>query len=374
LNASASTPPNGRVRVAVVGTSWWADSMYLPAIAEHPGVDLVAVVGRNADRAATFADKWGFDRSYTDVAHMLDEVRPAAVIVATGNEAHVEVATAALEAGAHVLCEKPLGRNADEAQSIARAAAAAGTTTLVPFTYADMPTNRHISELIADGWLGTPHHLNLRYYTDFSLDDAYAWRFDEPYCGSGIIGDIGSHFLYLARLWFGEVSSVAATTRCFVDHGPRPDGTPIVPVNDSAVMTLNFESGAYGVVHASAVCWEGTPFGQVHEFDLHGSDGTLHSVIDWDTVQEVRGVKRGATGPAQPLPLPEHLGAGLRFDTVHNTYRDVFRTTPTMTRGWIDAIIAGKAMQPDLATGARIAELVDAAIESNSVGGTAIAV
>jgi len=348
--------------------------MYLPAIAEHPAVDLVAVVGRNAERAQSFADKWGFDRAYTDLAHMLDEVAPAAVIVATSNDAHVEVATTALDAGAHLLCEKPLGRNAAEARVIADAAARAGTTTLTPFTYAEMPTNRHIKELVDDGWLGTPHHLNMRYFTGFSLDGEYAWRFDEPFCGSGIIGDIGSHWLYLARWWFGEVTSVSATTRTFIDHGPRPDGSPIVPVNDSAAMTLHFANGAYGVLHASAVCWEGTPFGQIHEFDLHGSEGTLHSLIDWDTVQDVRGVKVGEPGPAKPLALPEHLSEGVRMDTVHNTYRDVFRETPAMTRGWIDAIAAGRPMQPDLAAGARIAELVDAALESSANNGTAIAV
>lgn len=362
------------VRLAVIGTSWWADSMYLPAVANHPLVELVAVVGRSPERTQAFADKWGFQAAFTDHDHMLSTVKPDAVIVATSNDVHVELSLAALTSGAHLLCEKPLGRSAAEAHKIADAAAAAGAITLTPFTYAEMPTNLWVKELVDGGYLGNPHHLNMRYFTGFSLDGEYAWRFDKPISGAGIIGDIGSHFLYLAREWFGEITTVGATTRSFIDHGPRPDGSPIEPVNDSAALTVEFENGAYGVLHVTAVCWEGTPFGQTHEFDLHGDAGTLHAVNDWDTVQEVRGVKRGEKGPAQMLPMPSHLTDGIRFDTMHNTYRDVFRETPAMTRRWIDAIAAGEHLHPDFATGARIAELVDAAIESSENNGRSISV
>lgn len=360
------------VRLAVIGTSWWADAMYLPAIADHPDVELVAVCGRNPTKAEQFADKWGFAHWYTHHQELLDQTRPDAVIVATSNDVHVEIATDALDAGAHLLCEKPLGRSASEATAIAEAARRAGRITFTPFTYAEMPTNRFIGELVDEGRLGRPHHLNLRYYTGFSFEEGYAWRFDKAVSGTGVIGDIGSHFLYLAHQWFGDVTSVAATTRTFVDHGPRPDGSAIEPTNDSGVITLEFANGAYGVIHATAVCWEGTPFGQIHEFDLHGDGGTIHSVCDWDTRQEVRYLARGEVGPAPILELPPHLTDGLRMDTMHNTYRDVFRTTPALTRRWIDAIVAGTDVQPDLATGARIAELVDAALESDEHDGVRI--
>ena len=95
-------------------------------------------------------------------------------------------------------------------------------------------------------------------------------------------------------------------------------------------------------------------------------------MCDWDTRQEVRYLARGATGPAPVLELPAHLTDGVRMDTMHNTYRDVFRTTPALTRRWIDAIVADTELQPDLATGARIAELVDAALESDDNNGVRI--
>ena len=137
-------------------------------------------------------------------------------------------------------------------------------------------------------------------------------------------------------------------------------------------MCIRDSNGAYGVLHASAVCWEGTPFGQIHEFDLHGSEGTLHSLIDWDTVQDVRGVKVGEPGPAKPLALPEHLSEGVRMDTVHNTYRDVFRTTDSMTRGWITAMAAGEHCTPDFAEGLAVQRVIDAAVDSADAGGCPI--
>ena len=194
----------------------------------------------------------------------------------------------------------------------------------MPFTYRYMPVNQYLKRLIDEGYLGEAFHLGLRYFTGFARHGEYAWRFDRSEAGSGVIGDIGSHFLYLARWFFGEVESIGCLARSFVSRDDRPDGQPYERGEDSAVMTLEFASGAYATVQASAVCHEPTPFGQVHEFDAHGSAGTLHAVCDWDTVQHVRGVKVGESGPAQELPIPDDIWNGARRDTVHDTYRDIF--------------------------------------------------
>ncbi len=76
------------------------------------------------------------------------------------------------------------------------------------------------------------------------------------------------------------------------------------------MISARFESGASATLQVSAVCWEGTPFGQIHELDLHGSGGTLHALNDWDTVQEVRGVRAGEPGPAKPLVIPDRAWTG----------------------------------------------------------------
>jgi predicted dehydrogenase len=113
----------------------------------------------------------------------------------------------------------------------------------------------------------------------------------------------------------------------------------------------------------------GRASGQTHHLEVHGDAGTLHAVCDWDTVQEVRGVRRGEAGPPALLPIPDSVWGGARRDNVHDTYRDVFRDGNAMTRGWIDAIVAGHPVRPNFDDGLAVQRVVDAAVESAASGG-----
>ena len=135
------------------------------------------------------------------------------------------------------------------------------------------------------------------------------------------------------------------------------------------MILARFESGASATLQVSAVCWEGTPFGQIHELDLHGSGGTLHAVNDWGTVQEVRGVRAGEPGPAQPLPIPDSVWSGAPHSPVHDTYRHIFRRTEAMTRGLGHCNRRGSADRTGLLDWARVQELVAAAIASTESNG-----
>ena len=362
-----------RTRIGVIGTSWWADSMYLPALRGLDAVDVHAVLGRDPDRAARFATSWEIPGVFTDADRFFDQPLDA-VIIASANDSHHPLTMQALDAGLDVLCEKPLGLDVGQAEQMTEAARAAGAITLVPFTYRYMPINQYVKRLVDDGYVGEAFHLGLRYFTGFARDGEYAWRFDRSEAGSGVIGDIGSHFLYLARWLLGEVASVGCLARSFVPRDERPDGRPYERGEDSALMTLEFTSGAYATVQASAVCHEPTPFGQVHELDLHGRDGTIHAVCDWDTIQEVRGVRADASGPAAPLPIPEDIWDGARRDTVHNTYRDVFRGTGAMIGDFVDAVRTRRPCDPDFADGLRIQQLCDAAVASAAADGVRLPV
>ena len=251
--------------------------------------------------------------------------------------------------------------DAEQAREMVDATTAAGLTTMVPFTYRWMPTNQWIKALVDDGYVGRPYHLNLRYFTGYARSDNYSWRFDAERSGGGLLGDLGSHWLHVARWWLGEITQLGAVTATFFERGPRPDGGSYTQGEDSALVTARFASGAIGSLQVSAVCWEGTPFGQTHHAEIHGSDGTLYAINDWDTVQEVRGVRSGETGGPRLLPVPEELWQGARRSPVHDTYRDVFRQGDTMARAWVSAVAAGRLCQPDLAEGARVQQLLDAA-------------
>jgi predicted dehydrogenase len=270
---------------------------------------------------------------------------------------------AAIERDMAVLCEKPVALSAADAAAMAAAAEARGLVTMVPFTYRWMPTNRWIKELVDDGYVGAPYHMTFRYYAGYARDSAYSWRFDVERSGGGLLGDLGGHCLHLARWWLGEVTAIGALATTFVERDGRPDGSAYVQGEDAATISVRFASGAFGTLQISAMCWEGTPFGQTHDVEIHGRDGTLYSVNDWDTVQEVRGVRAGEEG-LRVLPVPDHLWDGARRNPVHDTYRDVFRRGDAMTRTWVDAVADGRPCQPDLAEGARVQLLLEAATES----------
>ena len=297
------------VRVGLIGTSWWADAMYAPPLAAHEQAVMVAVCGRNPATTAAFADRWGIERRFDDPIAMLDSGELDAVVVASSNESHFPLTMAALDRGLHVLCEKPLAQNAAQAQEMAARAEETGAITLVPFTYHYMPVNQWVRRLIADGYVGRPYHVNLRYYTGYAYESAYSWRFDRELAGSGVIGDLASHWIHLARWLLDDTEvSVGALASAFVERGPRPDGGTYEQAEDSAVLTVRYASGAYGVLQVCAVSWEGTPFNQTHYLEVHGDAGTIYAECDWDTVQEVRGVRRGERGPGDRAADPRrHL-------------------------------------------------------------------
>ncbi len=358
------------VRIGMFGTSWWADTMYLPPASSHPAAEVVAVTGRREATTKSFAETWDIPQWFTDPQRMIDEAELDAVIIATSNDTHYDLAMASLKAGLHVLCEKPLALDRSQAEAMAELAAASGAITLVPFTYHYMPVNRWVRQLVADGYVGRPLHVNLRYYTDFGFETDYSWRFDPEIAGSGIIGDLGSHWIHLARWLLDDVeTSVSAVSSRFIERDGRPDGKPYEPLEDSVVMTVRYRSGAYGVLQTSAVCWEGTSFGQTHHLEIHGDQGTIYAHCDWDTIQEVRGLKKGDSGGAKVLPIPDEIWNGVRRDTVHNTYRDVFRNTDSMTRGWISAIDAGRPIEPGFEEGLAVQRVLDAVTRSAETGG-----
>lgn len=346
----------------------------MPAITAHPGAELMAVCGRRADATRRFAAEAGIERWFTDPPAMLAEVGLDGVVVATANDSHHDLTMAALDAGIHALCEKPLALDVAQARAMRDRAAQRGLITMVPFTYRYMPVNRWVKQLVETGFVGRPFHVSLRYYTGFALDDRYSWRFDRALAGTGVIGDLGAHWIDLSRWLLDEPErSVSAVASTFVERQPRPDGSDYDRLEDSVVMTVRYLSGAYAVLQASAVCWEGTaPFGQTHHLEIHGDGGTLYATCDWDTVQEVRGVRRGETGGPRPLPIPDDIWGGVRRDRVHDTYRDVFRTTDAMTRGWISAIADGRPIRPDFDDGLAVQRVVDSAAASAAEGGTPV--
>ena len=356
-----------KVRIGVVGTSWWTDAMYMPAMANHPHANVCAVVGRNLDRAREFAKQWNVPSAYGSLEELLANEPIDAVLIVSSNKHHYPITMTAIEHDLHVLCEKPLAMNYTEAIHMAEAADKAGLKTMVPFTYRFMPTARYLKELIEQGYIGRPYHLNMRYYTGYARDGKYMWRFDLDESGSGVAGDLGTHWLYLADWFYGEVKAIMAMLGHQVSRDSRPDGKSYDTADDSAVMMLEFENGAQGVLHVTALAYEDTPFGQTHHMEFHGSGGTLYSFTDWDKTQSVSGARVGE-GAVRELPIPDHIWGNARRDYVPYTYKDIFREHDFMARGFVSAIANDASVEPTFRDGARIQRYLQAAILSAQEG------
>jgi predicted dehydrogenase len=356
-----------QVKIGIVGTSWWTDSMYMPALTKHPSADVRGVVGRNLDHAREFAEQWKVPNAYASLEDLLSNETVDAVIIATPNKQHYAMAMTAIARGLHVLCEKPLAMSYTEAIRMKEAAEKAGVKTMVPFTYRFMPTARYLKELIEQGYIGRPYHLNMRYYAGYARDGKYMWRFDLDESGSGVSGDLGTHWLYLADWFYGEIKAVSAMLGYHVSREPRPDGQPYEPADDSAVVMLEFENGARGVIHVSALAYEDTSFGQTHHMEFHGSGGTLYSFTDWDKTQNVSGARDGE-GAIRDLPIPDHIWGSARRENVQHTYKDVFRDHDFMARGFVSAIANDISVEPSFRDGARIQRYLEAALLSAQEG------
>jgi len=357
------------IRVGMIGTSWWADAMHLPALDSHEHVKTTAICGRNRENAQKMADRWNIPHVYTNYEEMMDSGNVDAVVISTINNTHYPMTMYALKNDLHVLCEKPISLTYAEAVEVESLAREKNVKHLVPFTYGWMPTARYLNRLINDeDYIGTPYHLNMRYYTGYAREGQYMWRFDKRYSSSGVLGDLGSHFIFLAEMFYGEMESVMCQFGSIVPRErPAPDGVDYNPLDDTAMFMFTFKNGAQGVIHVTAVCYEDTPFGQTHHMEFHGSGGTLYSFTDWDKTQEVRGAKVGE-GMIKELPIPEDIWGAVRRDTVHNTYKDLFRQEDFMVRQWIDAIINDTEAKPNLHDGARIQRIMEACTLSHETG------
>ncbi|MGA4954643.1 Gfo/Idh/MocA family protein [Streptomyces lavendulocolor] len=223
---------------------------------------LAAVCGRDATAVRAAADRHGWAATETDWRDLVARDDVDVVDVCTPGDSHAEIAVAALEAGKHVLCEKPLANTVAEAEAMAAAAARArarGQAAMVGFNYRRVPAMAYARELVADGRLGALRHVRLTYLQDWLVDPDFplTWRLEREHAGSGALGDLGAHIVDLAQYLAGEpIVGVSALTETFVRERPLPAGAPAglsasvgagrgtVTVDDAALFTGRLASGA----------------------------------------------------------------------------------------------------------------------------------
>ncbi|MCF6379816.1 Gfo/Idh/MocA family oxidoreductase [Nocardioides KLBMP 9356] len=231
-------------------------------------VRMAAVAGRDEAKVKAAAEQLGWDSTETSWRALVDRDDVDLIDVCTPGDTHAEIAIAALEAGKHVLCEKPLANTVEEAEAMVAAAEKAranGVRSMVGFTYRRVPAIGLARQLVAEGRLGTIHHVRAQYLQDWIIDPQapLSWRLDKSKAGSGALGDIGAHIVDLTQYITGDtIATVTGRLETFVKERPLPSehsglsgtagsGTGPVTVDDAAAFLAQFRGGAMGVFEAT---------------------------------------------------------------------------------------------------------------------------
>ncbi|HEX5689678.1 MAG TPA: Gfo/Idh/MocA family oxidoreductase [Roseiflexaceae bacterium] len=349
------------VRIGVVGTSYWSELVYLPVLKDHPRAELVAVCGQNAERTARIATKYAIPAAYTDYRAMIEQAGLDALVISVPDDLHYPIGIAALDAGLHVLCEKPLALDMAQARAMYEKAEAAGVVHMILYTYRWLPPYLMVRRLLDEGYIGRPFQCAMRYVCGFGRNPGDRWRLD-PQRARGVVGDIGSHMIDLARWYLGDVAEVGAHLTTFAGR-TNAAGQPIATTNDAAALTLLFQNGAQAAIQLSSVVHIGDR-GQEQQLILSGENGTLEVYHTFGRA-EVRGARANEQQFSQLLSLDyptgpdEHEMAGMLAP---------FLDQPIGPRLFVDAIVEGQSVAPSFYDGLKTQEIIDAAFESDRRG------
>ncbi len=247
---------------------------------------LAAICGRNEDAVAEAAKRYGYAKYYTDWGEMLKDDDVQLFDNGGPNALHAEPSIAAAQAGKHVFCEKPLGRNPAESKAMWDAVEKAGVKHMVAFNYRFVPAIRQARELIEGGALGRIYHYRAVYLQEWIMPHygtPMIWRLNKAEAGAGALGDLGAHIIDLGRFLVGEIESVGAMMRTFIPERPLGDGTMAkVDVDDAFVATVGFANGAIGTLEATRFA-AGRKNHEVLE--INGEKGTI--VFDLERLNEL---------------------------------------------------------------------------------------
>ncbi|HWA80248.1 MAG TPA: Gfo/Idh/MocA family oxidoreductase [Acetobacteraceae bacterium] len=359
------------IGVGIIGTGFMgrAHAMAYRAV---PGIFAPAlrpVLEMIADSDAAGAERafhaFGFRRMTTDWRALIADPSVSIVCITTPTALHREMALAAIAAGKHVHCEKPLALNAAAAGEMARAAEAAGLRTQVGFNYLKNPLLGLAREMIAAGELGEITNFRGIHAEGYMADPQAPWTWRLDPAGAGAIADIGSHIIGLARFLLGPIAELIADLETVIKERPEAAGSArrrAVEVDDIARLTLRFARGCGGTIEAN---WVATGRTMQLGFEVTGSRGALS--FTQERMNELLFFR--AAGPAGTRGFtrieagPEHPPYGLFCPAAgHQLGFNELKTIEAAD--FLRAIAGGPEAGPDFREGAEIQKVIDTALRS----------
>ena len=350
--------------------------------------EMTLLVGRNPEGVAAAAEKLGWAETATDWRDAIARDDIDVIDIVTPGDSHVEIAIAALEAGKHVLCEKPLANSAAEAQAMADAAeraAAKGVYAMVGFTYRRVPAATFARDLVASGKIGEVRQVRAAYLQDWLVDPQVplAWRLQKHLAGSGALGDIGAHAIDLAQFITGQrLTSVSGMMETFVKQRPKiaevsglsgtaSDEMGDVTVDDLALFTGRFDGGAVGSFEATRMS---TGRKNALRIEVAGSTGAIS--FDLENLNELgyydATAEAGMQGFTRILVTePEHPYMAAWWPTGHMLgYEHGFTH---QARDFIEGVVSATQPTPSFADGLQVQQVLDAVERSAESGSVWVA-
>jgi predicted dehydrogenase len=360
-------------RVALIGGAGFMGKAHSLAYAhaaflENQGATIVREVLVDVDpaAAAAAASQLGWNRSSSNWQEVINDPTINIIDIVTPPHTHAMIAAAAIAAGKHVFCEKPLTNDADEAVALAAVAAASGVVHQVGFNYRYTPMISHAKAMIERGELGQPLQLRASYLVDggFWVPD-FGWRKQRSTGGSGATGDLGSHVIDMALHLCGPIRRVAALERSYAgaqndDWGPRPDEAQSDVPDGGAMWLAEFANGAMGTFSAS---FYSAGRANAIRMELDGSRGALQ--FDWnknneidlafvDDPQDKAGFRRViAAEPSLWYPIP-----GLGYGYIDGSAAQIV--------SFVQAILNDGTAAPGFAEAAHAQQVVEAVARSST--------
>lgn len=305
-----------RLRVGLIGTGFMGKTHALAwrnlraVMGDGPEVLLETLCDQPADKAARLAEQFGFARATGDWRAVMADPDIDVVSITTPNNLHRDMALAAIAAGKHVWCEKPMALTLEQAQEMEAAARAKGVVTMVGYNYIHNPAFTHAVRLVNEGAIGRIVHFRGWVDEDYQADGelAWTWRARLADAGLGALGDMGCHLVSMTLALCGPVASLVADMQTVHDTRPLPDGSGRAPVEneDTATALLRFANGAHGSISTSRTAW-----GRKNKlaWEVHGTKGMI--AFDQERLNELQlfvnegpkatqGFRTILTGPEHP--------------------------------------------------------------------------
>jgi len=350
------------VRIGIIGAGAVSDYHHVPGINLDPRAELVSICDPNSELLAQRQNDWGPTKATTSYEEITNDPDVDAVIIATPNFTHYEIALACIKGGKHVMCEKPLGLNYSESAEMYRAARDANVRHMTAFTYRFAPSMRYVKHLVESGALGAPRHFRSQRFLDWP-ESSWGWRQSKKLAGAGDLFDMTIHRIDFAQDLLGPIKSICGAVAQFVPRDKTADGQACEPseVDDWSSLIGQFENGAVGV-------WEGSTLMKGYHNDgfgyewaeVNGSEGSAaYQLTDPNNI--LIG-KPGQTMEKLPVPEEYLVIEGSPRDPRQGVPSTVFRYD--LVYEFVSAIVEERDAIPGFDHGASAQLIADSVLES----------